>query len=79
MNTTKGVKTMTNSHFTMSNNELTYNAIQLENIVNKTVPLIAKKEDEEFFRWYLTEVGSKMTRPNFNNLIKNLLEATYGA
>lgn len=55
------------------NNALKLNALQIEEIVNKLVPLIAAPEDEAFFRFVLTEKAANCSSAEFSVFVGKLL------
>lgn len=49
------------------------NAMQIEEIINKIVPLIAAEEDHEFFRGVLQITAENSSSGNFALFVKKLL------
>ena len=49
-------------------------ALQIENILDKLVPLIAKPEDHEFFRGVLTIAAEEYSSGRFAALVGKLLK-----
>lgn len=51
-----------------------FDAEQIENIVNKIVPLVAAPEDHEFFRGILKIKASESTSSEFSYFVSQLLD-----
>lgn len=50
------------------------NSLQIETILNKLVPLVAKQEDHEFFRGVLALKAENSTSVEFAQFVKKLFD-----
>lgn len=59
---------------------VTFDAAQIENIIDKVVPLVAGKDDHEFFRGVLhCKAESCQSSAEFTCFIQKLLDTAAGA
>ena len=59
----------------LSNQGIKFNALQIENIINKVVPIIANEKDHEFFKGILyIKAESCHSSAEFTYFIKKLLD-----
>ena len=64
----------------MENKIQAFDAEQIERIIDKIVPMVAKEEDYEFFRGVLfCKAEACKTSGEFTLFVKNLLELRYNS